>query len=318
MTHRSRMSPGSTGAGLLAVIVAVAPGLAGAAPVPSPTVPITPNTAGPAVPETAAGEVAPTPTPTPTPTPAETLPAPTTTPAPTPYAGPSAPVTPPPGATSPTPPAAPGAAPKPGEGFDMGGQSIAPLPPPPAALDPSTIRRQPWRGRWWLGLRLGIHGPVGGDTPARPTVLGFGGGADFGWRVGNVLGLGMGISGQAHNKLRLTVEDAYGTLTKQVFVGQMLYWDALFARIHLPLKKRFQPYLEVGGGLARLARAEGGRTFGAQVRGALGLEGWVTGNVTLGFAATYRLVALNDKHGDTAGWVVGHAMGGVFELAYHW
>lgn len=309
MTHRSRKVASLLG-GLL---VGLSPGLALAAPVPSPSAPITPSTAGsvvPAEPSTAAvpEDVAPTPTPTPT----ETLP----TPAPTPYTGPD--LTPPPGATSPTPYPTPGApaTPRP-RGVDMGGQAIAPLPAPPASLDPSTIRRQPWRGRWWLGLRIGINGPIGGDTPARPTVLSLSGGADFGWRVGNVLGLGMGISGQAHNKLRLTVTDGYGDKTKQVFTGQMLYWDALFARIHLPLKGRFQPYLEVGGGLARLARAEGGKTYGGQMRGALGFEGWVTGNATLGFAATYRLNAMNETpHG--GGWVVGHALAGTFEVGYHW
>ena len=132
------------------------------------------------------------------------------------------------------------------------------------------------------------------------------------------LGLGMGLSGNIHNRVRLTqIDPETGNSFVQTKNGRMLYWDALFARIHLPLKKRFQPYAEIGGGLARLARGEGGRSFGAQMRAALGLEGWVSETVTIGFSAMYRLNALPDTTSGK-GWVVGHAMQGVFEIGFHW
>ena len=165
---------------------------------------------------------------------------------------------------------------------------------------------------------MSVTGPVAGVHPAAPSVLALGGGADFGWRVGNVLGLGMGLSGQTHNlKLLESLDLNTGLEGKRTYKGQMLYWDALFARVHLPLKKRFQPYVEAGIGLARLAHAEGGRSYGPQMRAALGLEGWVSSNVTLGFAGTYRLNALNNVP-MRDGWVVGHAMQGTFELGIHW
>lgn len=246
--------------------------------------------------------------------PAETLPAtpaptPYTTPAPTPYTGPST-APPAPANSYPTPGAQP-----PANGFDFGGMTLTPLPAPPAALDASRIRLQPWRGRYWIGFRLMITGPVGGEVPARPNLLTFSGGADFGVRLGNILGLGMGLSGHGQNRVRATVDTLAGP-EKQVLTGRVLYWDALFARIHAPLRKRFQPYVEIGGGLARLDRAEGGRLYGAQMRAGLGLEGWVTRNVTLGLAGIYRLNALNDK--PNGRWLVGHAMHGVIELGFHW
>lgn len=296
------------------VLVGLCPCAVSAAPVPDPSAPITP-TAGPSEALPVAEPVT-----TPAPTPAETLPEPTppvrSNPAPAPYAGQSPPLAPPPGSAPPQPYPTPGATePRP---MDLGGMAVVPLPPPPPSLDPRTIRRQPWRGRYWMSLRLGITGPIGGERPAAPSVLSLLGGADVGWRVGNVLGLGMGLSGNIHNRVRLTLTDPEtGNLYAQTNNGRMLYWDALFARVHLPLKKRFQPYVELGGGLARLGRGEGGRSYGAQMRAALGVEGWVSNTITMGFSGLYRLHAIHDVQGGK-GWIVGHAMQGVFEIGLHW
>ncbi|HEY0139156.1 MAG TPA: hypothetical protein VGB85_33945, partial [Nannocystis sp.] len=251
MSHRSPTSIFAV-AGLLALVAG--PALAQAPAVPPPTAPITPATPGSevveAVPVSPPAETVPAAAPATAPAPAA-APAPAT-PAPTPYAGPGTtpPLTAPPGSAAPRPYVAPGSDPAARPGFDFGGQALAPLPPPPAALDPGKIRRQPWRGRWWLALRMSVTGPVAGEHPAAPSVLALGGGADFGWRVGNVLGLGMGLSGQTHNlKLLESLDLNTGLEGKRTYKGQMLYWDALFARVHLPLKKRFQPYVEAGIGL---------------------------------------------------------------------
>ena len=309
MTLRSRIA-------IAGVLVGLCPCAVSAAPVPDPTTPIMPTAGSEALPVAAPVN----PPASPPATSGETLPEPTppvrSTPAPAPYAGTSPPLAPPPGTSAPRSYPVPGATePRP---MDLGGMAVVPLPPPPASLDPRTVRRQPWRGRYWLALRVGITGPIGGERPAAPSVLSLLGGADIGWRVGNVLGLGMGLSGNIHNRVRLTLEDPEtGNLYAQTNNGRMLYWDALFARIHLPLKKRFQPYAEIGGGLARLARGEGGRSYGAQMRAALGVEGWVSNTVTMGFAGLYRLNAIEDVQGGK-GWVVGHAMQGVFEIGFHW
>lgn len=283
------------------------------APVPAPGAPITPQSApqvapaGTLAPEDAAPVVQP-PVAAPEP-PIETLPS---TPAPTPY-----------GTAAPAAPAAP-AEPAPGPvAMDYGGEMMTPLPPPPPPLDPSTISRGPWRGRGWLALRLSVTGPVGGDLGARPSVLSFGGGGDLGWRINNVVGLGMGVSGQIHSRIRVR---EVGTNDTTRFNNGLLYWDAAFLRLYLPLKRRFQPYAEVGGGLARLNHhapdATGAvvplRSYGGQVRAALGFEAWITSTFTFGFSGTYRLNAFRDLPGQGAGWSVGHAMQGVIDFAAHW
>ena len=290
--------------------------------VPPPHVPIAPGT----VITTAPAETAPvapppseatpeTRTDTPTSTPGETLP---TTPAPVPY-GPGAPGAL--GAPSPDPAAgAPAAGPS---SVDFGGEMMSPLPPPPAPLDPAKILRGPWRGRGWMGLRMSMTGPVGGEIGARPGVLSLGGGADVGWRINNVLGLGMGLSGQIHSRVRVR---EVGTLDTERFNNGMLYWDAAFLRVFMPLKRRVQPYIEIGGGLARLNHRAGDaggtvvavRSYGGQVRAAVGVEGWVSNTVTIGFSGTYRLNAFKELPGQGPGWTVGHAMQGVLELGLHW
>lgn len=331
---------GLLGAGQVDVAAAQSPA---PRPVPPPGAAITPATGGVVAPTgtapVAPAESAPVPA-----VPAETLP---TTPAPVPYAGPtpnlgpapyagtdppayagsdpasSSPAPAPyPGAAPPAPYAAPGAVAAPRAGFDLGGQSVTPLPAPPKPLDPAKIRRQPWRGRYWLSFRMLLSGPLAGETPARPGVLSVGGGGDFGWRVNNVLGLGTGLSGQFHGR---TETREIGTQDTKRINNGMLYWDALFARVFLPLRRRFQPYLEVGGGLARLKYHAVGASgvpeatnyYGGQVRAALGFEGWVSTNVTLGLSALYRLNAFRDLPGH-AGWTIGHGMQGAIELGFHW
>lgn len=285
---------------------AQAPVIPAPATAPPPAAP-TPAATAPAPATAPATSEAPAPVYAPPSAPSETLPA---TPAPTPYAG-TQPTAPAPGAY-PTPGAPPQPAPS---GFDFGGQSLTPLPPPPARLDPARINPQPWRGRYWFGARLLVTGPLGGEVPARPNLLTISGGADFGVRIHNILGLGMGLSGHAQNRVRATVMELGGN-EKRVLTATALYWDALFARIYAPVRKRFQPYVDVGGGLSRVDRAIEGRVYGAQMRLGLGFDGWITRNVTLGVAGVYRLNALNDR---AAGrWIVGHAMHGVVELGFHW
>ena len=170
---------------------------------------------------------------------------------------------------------------------------------------------------------MSMTGPVGGEVGARPGVLSLGGGMDVGWRINNVLGLGMGLSGHIHSRVRVR---EVGTLDTERFNNGMLYWDAAFLRVFMPLKRRVQPYIEIGGGLARLNHRAGDatgavvpvRSYGGQVRAAVGVEAWVSNTVTLGFSGTYRLNAFKDLPGQGPGWTIGHAMQGVLELGLHW
>lgn len=293
--------------GLLTVSASQVAGAQQPASVPPPGTPLTPQSAGVLAPEDAAPVAQPPETALPTPS--EILP---TTPAPAPYGTPGA------------APAAPAAPPAPGPGnMDYGGTMMTPLPPPPPPLDPSAISRGPWRGRGWLALRMSVTGPVGGELGARPSVLSFGGGGDVGWRINNVVGLGTGLSGQIHSRIRVR---EVGTNESARFNNGLLYWDAAFLRLYVPIKHRFQPYMEVGGGLARLnhhaADATGTvvplRSYGGQVRAALGFEAWLTSTFTFGFSGTYRMNAFHDLPGQGPGWSVGHAMQGVIDFAAHW
>jgi hypothetical protein len=251
-----------------------------------------------------------TPAPTPAPAPAEAVPVAPPPVAPPPSSTPTPGPTPVP-AEAATPGAAPAAAP-----FDWGGRAVEPLPPPPAAADPAKIRVDPWRGRFWLAPRILITGPIGGDKPARPTLLTLGGGVDFGVRINNRIGVGMGLSGQQHTSVRATIP---GTVDKRIYYGNALFYDALFARFYF-LKKRFQPLVEVGGGLARITMPQGERYFGPQMRLGAGFDGWITNQVTLGFTMVYRMIALKiPQDGITPSrWEVGHALQGALQLGLHW
>jgi hypothetical protein len=193
-----------------------------------------------------------------------------------------------------------------------------PLPSPPPPVPRDRIRKGPWRGRWWAGLRIGLAGPIAGDVPAKPTVGSVSGGFDLGYRVNNWLGIGTGFSGHLQDRAEVEEVTPAGVETRTVY-GDMIFWDPLFARLYLPVKRRFQPFAEVGGGLASYERAEGGYILGGQLRGGVGFDGWVTSNITLGVIANYRLTRLNQKFADGAvAHPIGHSYQLLFELGFHW
>lgn len=233
-------------------------------------------------------------------------------------------VTPPPAEAPPTTaPSAPtvpsaagdGQAAKP-PGFDWGGRQVEPLPPPPAPADPGKIRVDAWRGRFWLAPRLLITGPIGGDKPARPTLLTIGAGVDFGVRINNRFGVGMGLSGQTHTSVRTSLP---GTTDKTIKNGGMFFYDPAFVRVYF-LKKRFQPLLELGVGYARAKMPLGNVLHGAQIRAGVGFDAWISSQVTLGFTTVYRMIALRMPQDGITGphWEVGHALQGALQLGLHW
>ncbi|MDC0720041.1 hypothetical protein [Nannocystis bainbridge] len=267
---------------------------------------------------TPATETAPVPAPPPA---SETV----ATPSATPEAGVSVPPpssAPPPVAppvTAPPTPGAPAGAPPTADAapsFDWGGRQVEPLPAPPTPADPAKIKRDSWRGRYWIAPRLLISGPIGGDKPARPTLLTIGGGFDFGVRINNRLGVGMGMSGQTHTSVRTTLP---GTTDKTIKNGGMFFWDPVFVRVYF-MKKRFQPLMEFGVGYARAKMPLGDVLHGAQIRAGLGFDAWVSQQVTIGFTTVYRMIALHmPKDGITPSrWEVGHALQGALQLGLHW
>jgi len=195
---------------------------------------------------------------------------------------------------------------------------VDPIPAPPPPLSRKDIRKGPWRGRWWFGLRLGMTGPLGGEAPARPSIGSVTGGFDLGYRINNMLGVGTGLTGQLHDSMEITEDTGYG-LEKRKAYGDMVFWDPLFVRVFLPLKRRFQPFAEIGGGLAAYDRAEGGHILGGQIRSGVGFEGWLTPNLTLGVIGNYRWTRLTQKFASGEDLhPIGHSYQALAELGFHW
>jgi hypothetical protein len=197
----------------------------------------------------------------------------------------------------------------PSEGvYAVGSSGIAPLPDAPPPVDPSTIPRGEWRGVGWLSLRLIVSGPIYGDAPGRPTVISLGGGAEGGWRIRQWIGLGAGFSRQPHEIHRQDVPEAPAVLTRR---GYMTAWDIAFVRLFAPVPGRVDPYIDIGGGLAFFDPARDRASLvGGTVRGSIGLDAWITRQLTMGLAGIYRVNLVDGT--------VGHAWQAAIELAVHW
>jgi hypothetical protein len=197
----------------------------------------------------------------------------------------------------------------PSEGvYAVGSSGVAPLPPAPPPVDPSTIRRDGWRGVGWLSLRLLVSGPIYGTAPGRPTVVALGGGAEAGWRIRQWIGLGTGFSRQPHELYRQDVPEAPAVFNRR---GYMTAWDVLFVRMYAPVPGRVEPFIDVGGGLAFYDPArDRGSLAGGTVRASFGFDAWITRSLTLGVAGIYRVNFVDET--------VGHAWQAVAELGVHW
>lgn len=193
-----------------------------------------------------------------------------------------------------------------------GGQGYVPLPAPPPPEDPDSIERGPWRGRFWLDMRIDVTAPLGGDRPAKGNVVSGGGTLGFGWRITNWVGLSLGISQLVHDAETFGATDIYGNPVRVYEYGYLTVFDFLVGRFFLPVKGRFQPFVETGGGGALYLPPDPGlaETFGWQIRAGLGFDGWVGRNLTLGMVAAYRLVGLEDS--------LGHALQVSGAVGVHW
>lgn len=189
----------------------------------------------------------------------------------------------------------------------VGSTAIAPLPPPPPPIDPSTIRPGPWRGVGWVGVYGLVTGPIGGLTPARPTVVALGGGLEAGWRPRGWIGLGTAFNRQIHEARDEVQPDGSTVRRRGYFTG----WDVAFVRLWLPVRGRVEPYVGLGGGLAFVSSSRDlGTRVGGTFNGTIGFDGWVGRNVTIGLAGVYRGNVVSDE--------LGHAWQVALTFASHW
>jgi hypothetical protein len=159
-----------------------------------------------------------------------------------------------------------------------------------------------------LSVRLIVSGPIAGDSPARPTVVSLGGGAEGGWRIRQWIGLGTSFTRQPHEVYREDVPDAPAIIT---YRGYMSAWDIAFVRLYAPVRGRVDPFIDVGGGLAFFEPARDRPTImGGTVRASVGFEAWVSRNLTLGLSGVYRANFIDDT--------VGHAWQAAIDFGVHW
>jgi len=195
----------------------------------------------------------------------------------------------------------------PSEGvYAVGSGPIAPLPAPPPPVPISTIPKLDWRGTAWLSFRLTVTGPIGGAYPAKPSVVSLGGAVEGGWRINQLVGVGIGLARQPNEIIRQTVLDQ--TVVRR---GNMNVWDFAFVRLFAPVRGRVDPFVDLGGGMVFLESARPGLPLdvGGSLRASVGFDAWLTKTITLGISGLYRAVFVGDS--------IGHTIQGAVELAVH-
>jgi hypothetical protein len=188
---------------------------------------------------------------------------------------------------------------------------------PPPAPAPAPKAKKPKPAGVWMALRLGVTFGVGGDRPAKPTLVSPGGGLDIGYRLSEHVAIASGISGQIHDKA--LVDTGSKKLGSTQRFGSLVAWDALLLRFYAGQRGRLQPYIEVGGGMSFYNRPSGGTVPGPHLRAGLGFERWVSDHLTVGIAGTYRLTGFEMKYTNVpATWAIGHGVQALFDLGFHW
>ncbi|GEM_PF-3551376 len=193
----------------------------------------------------------------------------------------------------------------------VGQLAQAPLPASPARDDPSTIRPGPWRGTGWLSAGLTVGGSLAGSRPATTNLVAVGGSGELGFRVSNWLGIGSSVSRQIHDEEISRFTYADGSRPETHHRGYLTAFDFLLFRFFLPSEGRIQPWLDVGAGIVfrQPPRAELSEV-GFTGRGSLGLDLWVSRQVTLSPQITYRANVFDGSQG--------HSLRAELAIAAHW
>lgn len=186
-----------------------------------------------------------------------------------------------------------------------------PLPPPPDPVDPSRLDKGPWRGHGWVTLRIDVVAPVGGQRPARGSIVSAAGGIWAGYRIRNYVGVFGGVTTFLHDRETTTQTDPQtGEVFESTTFGRLTLVDLAVVRLWWPTRGRVQPFIDVGGFVGGYrsplsdSDSVGGGRFGA------GLDVWLGPTFSLNFGVDERLIAIKDS--------IGHTLQAGFGAALHW
>jgi hypothetical protein len=193
----------------------------------------------------------------------------------------------------------------------IGGQGLSPLPEAPAPVDPASIARGPWRGRWLLDISLGVSVPLGGSPPGAGGVVSGQGGAAFGARLHPIVAVGTGLATFVHDAATRDVVDDDGQVVRAVGLGRVTAFEAGFVRLYVPRPRRIEPRFDVALLLGPYRPPFGGpRRLAAGLRAGAGVDFWLGPTFTLALEASYRLLAIERN--------VGHGLQTTLGMGIHW
>lgn len=201
---------------------------------------------------------------------------------------------------APLPATAPEDAPALGALGDLAGP---PLPGPPPDVARARVEQGPWFGRGWVGLALG--GSLSPIDRKAGRALALGAYLEGGLRLHRHVGLATRLGTYVGSVGRADGYDANGERVLVTSAGRTTTWDAARLRAILPVRRRLEPWLEVGGGLAveRPPFASTRRAWGSFVS-AVGLGIWVAPRITLQLAVEHRLLPRpGELRQSMAGWL---------------
>lgn len=201
--------------------------------------------------------------------------------------------------------------PTPSQPRAIGGVAYTPLPEAPPPEDPATVRSGPWRGRWWFGISLGATIPLGGTQPAAARTAAAVGGVSAGYRPLPFLGVYTAVTSAAHDRETQMVVLDDGTMGEELDFGRLTMLDLATVRLYLPRPRRWEPWVDVGGGvgLYRAPFTNSRRAMGL-ARAAVGMDIWLATRLTLGIHTAYRLTTIDGG--------VGHGLRTAVDFSVHW
>jgi hypothetical protein len=136
----------------------------------------------------------------------------------------------------------------PGDIGAVGPPGDPPLPPPPPDAPRASVRTGPWRGRGWIGFGLGATlSPL---EQRRDRVLSGGAWLEGGLRLHRHVGLATRLGTYVGSARREDGYDDDGDRVVVTAVGRVTTWDVARLRLFFPVRRRLEPWVDVGGGLA--------------------------------------------------------------------